>query len=287
MKSQIALISFVLALGLVQCATVEWTGYYAFESAKDEKTCFPKEIYISTANDVVYYTWVWDDSDSCKEHDLGGELFASAAQKPGTTVTLKNRLSKVEDETDVTITIDGEKISFEASTGAKNDYTKKVVESTVKWTGTWAMKETPKSDEECYPKDQVSIKTTKTEMKFSWKWDSSDVCKEAGLSDKSFDFSAPVAPGNGAFLLVILPDEEVPFEEWTLFFGIMKVTGENTAQYLSGLTGRVVDFERKPDGGFPIIVVILIIVVVIGVGAGLYLKNKKKEGSGSNTYLKA
>jgi len=76
------------------------------------------------------------------------------------------------------------------------------------------------------------------------------------------------------------------FDEWALIFGAMKVTGD-TAKYVSGVTGKVLDFERKPDGGFPIIVIILIIVAVIGVGAGLYLKNKKKEGSGSNTYLKA
>ena len=286
MKSQIALISFVLALGLAQCATVEWTGIYILESSEVEKACFPKALYISTTNDLVYYSWRWDKSESCEEQGLKDEFFASVAQKPETTVTLKNRLPTVLDKTVVTITI-GEKISFETTSGAKNVvYTKRAVETKVGWAGTWVLKETPESDEECYPKDQVSISKTKTELKFSWKWDSSEFCTAAGLSGKQFDFSAPLAPGNEALLLVLL-DEKKPFDEWTLILGIMQVTGENTAKYFSGLTGEELDFERKPDGGFPTIVIILIIVVVIGVGAGLYLKNKKKEGSGSNTYLKA
>ena len=288
MKSQIALISFVLALGLAQCATVEWTGYYSLTSSKDEETCFPKEIYISTTNDIVYYSWLWSNSNSCQEAGLKEIFFTSAVQKPEATVTLKNRYPKVQDKTIVKITIDEESLSFEASTGAKNGYTKKVVEPKVKRDGTWVMKETPKSDEECYPKDQVSIKTTKTEMKFSWKWGSSETCQRGGLSGKSFDFSAPVTPGDEVILPVLLADETKSFEDWALILGGMLFTGENTAEYFSGFSGKKLDFERKVsgDGGFPIIVIIIIVVFMLGVGAGLYLKNKK-GGSSSNPYLKA
>jgi len=286
MKSQIALVIFVLALGLAQCADVKWTGYYALKSSKDEKTCFPKDLYISTVKDFVYYIWIWDNSDSCKEDGLDEGIFVSIAQKPGATVNLKNRL--VKDGTDIKITINGEDITFEASTQANNVYTRTAVETKVGWDGTWVMKETPESDKECFPKDQVSISQTKTELKFSWKWDSSEFCKAAGLSSNSFDFSLPVIPGNEALLVVLLPDEKLPFGEWNMALGIMKVTGD-TAKYTSVATRKELDFERKVggDGGFPTIVIILIIVVVIGVGVGLYLKNKKKEGSGSNTYLKA
>jgi len=284
MKYQIALVTFVLALSFAQCADVKWTGYYALKSSKDEKTCFPKELYISTVKDYVYYIWVWDNSDSCKQKGLGDGIYVSIAEKPGATVNLKNRVSK--DGTDTKIIINGEDITFEASTGADNVYTKTAVETKVGWDGTWVLKETPKSDKECFPKDQVSISTTKTEMKFSWKWDSSDICKTAGLSSNSFDFSLPVIPGNQAMLVVLLPDKTIPFDEWTMVLGLMEVTGD-TAKYTSIYTGKELDFDRKIGGGFPTIVIILIIVVVIGVGVGLYLKNKKKEGSGSNTYLKA
>jgi len=204
-----ALVSFVLALSLAQCATVEWTGYYVTES-EDKTTCFPTELYISTVNDVVYYAWLWDKSESCKEKDLDEGIFASVAQKPEATITLKNRVSA--DGTDATLTINEGKITFKASTGAEDVvYTKKAAEPTQKWDGTWAMKETPTSDVECYPKDQVSIKTTKTEMKFSWKWDSSKTCEAGGLSGKSFDFSVPVIPGDQVLLLVLLADEKKRF----------------------------------------------------------------------------
>jgi len=252
-----------------------WAGTWILKTTSTgTSSCYPKEqIYVSSSEDSVTCSWVWDSNDNCKQLGLSGKPFTKTVPTPkGNSITLN--LVVEGSETSVVFTVNEDIATFKGLKEASCTFDRQTEKLVVNWAGTWIIKTTSPA-EACYPKEKVTISTASTSITYNWVWDSSEGCNKLGLSGKTFEKTTPVPNGNLVPLHFQAQEAEV--------YGILVINGDKAS--FNNLEGASCTFERKIDddkkeekksNGF-IIWLIIFVVTISGVGFCIYRKRKEDQ----------
>jgi len=205
MKSQAALILLVLTISLVQAQTVNWVSVWNVEPT--EKGCGPKEtVTIRRRDDVLFFNWIWDNTEACREKELANTEFQQKVTKPsGNSATLTTIKAEFK--------IDGDKATLtigEDTTTLK----RKVVKPTVTWSGIWERQKSAILDlVNCSPDTEIKITSTETSIKYSWVWGKTDPCTLLLLAGRSVEGEIAIPSDNVAnfYFLAIDKDNQGKF----------------------------------------------------------------------------